>query len=96
MVPRISSSQNGRPGVTLSIQKQADASEVTVSDEVLKALPALERQFPDIEFQVSHVQSTFTEEQVEGVEHVLLVTVTERRTREEIDHYVDTLRKAVR
>jgi glycine dehydrogenase subunit 1 len=33
---------------------------------------------------------------VEGVEHVLLVTVTERRTREEIDHYVDTLRKAVR
>jgi HAE1 family hydrophobic/amphiphilic exporter-1 len=72
VVPRISSSQNGRPGVTLSIQKQADASEVTVSDEVLKALPALERQFPDIEFQVAHVQSTFTEEQVEGVEHTLI------------------------
>ena len=29
-------------------------------------------------------------------EHVLLVTVTERRTKEQIDHYVDTLRKAVR
>lgn len=28
--------------------------------------------------------------------HVMLVTVTERRTREQIDHYVDTLRKAVR
>ncbi len=72
VVPRISASQNGHPGVTLSIQKQADASEVTVSDEVLKALPALERQFPDIQFQVAHVQSTFTEEQVEGVEHTLI------------------------
>ncbi len=72
VVPRISSSQNGHPGVTLSIQKQADASEVTVSEEVLKALPALERQFPDIQFQVAHVQSTFTEEQVEGVEHTLI------------------------
>jgi HAE1 family hydrophobic/amphiphilic exporter-1 len=58
--------------VTLSIQKQADASEVTVSDEVIKALPAIQRQFPDIEFQVAHVQSTFTEEQVEGVEHTLI------------------------
>jgi HAE1 family hydrophobic/amphiphilic exporter-1 len=72
VVPRISASQNGHPGVTLSIQKQADASEVTVSNEVLKALPALERQFPDIQFQVAHVQSTFTEEQVEGVEHTLI------------------------
>jgi hydrophobic/amphiphilic exporter-1 (mainly G- bacteria), HAE1 family len=72
VVPRISASQNGHPGVTLSIQKQADASEVTVSNEVLKALPGLERQFPDIQFQVAHVQSTFTEEQVEGVEHTLI------------------------
>jgi glycine cleavage system protein P-like pyridoxal-binding family len=29
------------------------------------------------------------------VNGVLLVTVTERRTKEEIDHYVDALRKAV-
>jgi hydrophobic/amphiphilic exporter-1 (mainly G- bacteria), HAE1 family len=72
VVPRISSSQNGHPGVTLNIQKQADASEVTVSNEVLAALPALERQFPDIQFQVAHVQSTFTEEQVQGVEHTLI------------------------
>jgi HAE1 family hydrophobic/amphiphilic exporter-1 len=72
VVPRISASQNGKPGVTLSIQKQADASEVTVSNEVLKQLPALQRQFPDITFQVAHVQSTFTQEQVEGVEHTLI------------------------
>ena len=72
VVPRISSSQNGHPGVTLNIQKQADASEVTVSNEVLKALPTLQRQFPDIKFQVAHVQSTFTEQQVQGVEHTLI------------------------
>ncbi len=72
VVPRISSSQNGHPGVTLNIQKQADASEVTVSNEVLKALPGLQRQFPDIEFQIAHVQSTFTEQQVQGVEHTLI------------------------
>ena len=30
------------------------------------------------------------------IDNVLLVTVTERRTREQIDHYVDVLRKAVR
>jgi glycine dehydrogenase subunit 1 len=33
---------------------------------------------------------------VDDAEHVLLVSVTERRTRAEIEHYVDTLRKAVR
>jgi glycine dehydrogenase subunit 1 len=30
-----------------------------------------------------------------GIENVLLVTVTERRTKDEIDHYVEVLRKAV-
>jgi glycine cleavage system protein P-like pyridoxal-binding family len=29
------------------------------------------------------------------IESVLLVTVTERRTKDEIDHYVEILRKAV-
>lgn len=32
----------------------------------------------------------------EEINNVILVTVTERRTREQIDHYVDVLRKAVR
>ena len=31
----------------------------------------------------------------QDIENVMIVTVTERRTREEIDHYVDVLRKAV-
>jgi HAE1 family hydrophobic/amphiphilic exporter-1 len=72
VVPRVISSQNGRPGLTLLIQKQATASEVTVSNEVIAALPALERTFPGVQFQVAHVQSTFTEEQVESVEHTLV------------------------
>jgi HAE1 family hydrophobic/amphiphilic exporter-1 len=72
VIPRVTASLDGRPGVILIIQKQADASEVTVSDEIVHALPQIERQFPDIQFQVAHVQSTFTEEQVEGVEHTLL------------------------
>jgi HAE1 family hydrophobic/amphiphilic exporter-1 len=72
VVPRVSASQNGHPGVTLSIQKQADASEVTVSDTILESVPKFEREFPDIEFQVAHVQSTFTEQQVQGVEHTLI------------------------
>jgi HAE1 family hydrophobic/amphiphilic exporter-1 len=72
VVPRVSASQNGRPGVTLSIQKQADASEVTVSAAILESLPQFEREFPDIQFQVAHVQSTFTEQQVQGVEHTLV------------------------
>jgi glycine dehydrogenase subunit 1 len=33
---------------------------------------------------------------IEHGENVVLVTVTERRTVEQIDHYVDTLRKVVR
>ncbi|HEY0869291.1 MAG TPA: efflux RND transporter permease subunit, partial [Acidothermaceae bacterium] len=72
VVPRVISSQNGHPGVTLLIQKQADASEVTVSDEILGALPQLQRQFPGVQFQVAHVQSIFTEEQVQSVEHTLV------------------------
>jgi hydrophobic/amphiphilic exporter-1 (mainly G- bacteria), HAE1 family len=72
VVPRIEALLNNQPGVVLLIAKQATASEVTVSDEVLQQLPALTRQFHGISFQVAHVQSTFTEEQVESVEHTLV------------------------
>jgi len=71
-IARISASQNGHPGVTLSVAKQATASEVTVSNAILAALPLLEKQYPDVQFEVAHVQSTFTEQQVESVEHTLI------------------------
>ncbi|HTW85110.1 MAG TPA: efflux RND transporter permease subunit, partial [Candidatus Sulfotelmatobacter sp.] len=71
-VQRVFSSQNGRPGVTLLVQKATQASEVTVADEVLKAIPSLKAQFPGVDFQVAHVQATYTEQQVVGVEHTLI------------------------
>ncbi len=71
-VQRVFSSQNGRPGVTLLVQKATQASEVTVANEVLKAIPSLKAQFPGVDFQVAHVQATYTEQQVVGVEHTLI------------------------
>jgi HAE1 family hydrophobic/amphiphilic exporter-1 len=72
VVQRVVSSQNGQPGVSLLIQKSAQASEVTVSNAVVAQIPALQKKFPGVDFQLAHVQSTFTEEQVESVEHTLV------------------------
>jgi hydrophobic/amphiphilic exporter-1 (mainly G- bacteria), HAE1 family len=72
VVQRVYASQNGHPGVTLLVQKQTQASEVVVAQEMLKALPSLRAQFPGVEFQVAHDQSIFTEQQVQGVEHTLI------------------------
>ncbi|MDB5041907.1 MAG: acriflavin resistance protein [Candidatus Eremiobacteraeota bacterium] len=71
-VQRIYSSQNGKPGVTLQIQKKTEASEVTVADEVVKALPGLRAKFSGVDFQIEHNQATYTEQQVAGVEHTLV------------------------
>jgi HAE1 family hydrophobic/amphiphilic exporter-1 len=72
VIQRVYSSQNGRPGVTLLVQKATQASEVTVANEVIAALPGLRAQFPGVDFQLAHVQATYTEQQVEGVEHTLV------------------------
>jgi len=72
VVQRVFSSQNGRPGVTLLVQKATQASEVTVANEIVAALPALRQQFPGVDFQLAHVQATYTEQQVTGVEHTLV------------------------
>ena len=63
---------NGQPGVELEVQKTIDASEIDVSDAVVKALPQLRRQFPAVDFRVDYVQSTYSQQQVEGVERTLL------------------------
>jgi HAE1 family hydrophobic/amphiphilic exporter-1 len=63
---------DGRPGIFLSIQKTSDASEVTASDNVTAALPALRRRFPDVEFQIVKTQSKFTAQQIDSVMHTLL------------------------
>jgi HAE1 family hydrophobic/amphiphilic exporter-1 len=66
---------NQQPAIVLDIQKSADVSEVTTSNAVLKALPGLHRTYPDVEFSVLAVQSTYTEEQLQGVVRTLIEAV---------------------
>ena len=69
---RVYASLNGHSGVALAIQKAATSSEVTVANEIVAALPKLRAQFPGIDFEVAHNQSTFTQQQLESVEHTLI------------------------
>jgi HAE1 family hydrophobic/amphiphilic exporter-1 len=69
---RVFAQINGRPGLFLNIQKTSDASEVTASDNVVAAIPRLQRQFPDVEFKVVNIQSKFTQQQIDSVTHTLL------------------------
>lgn len=72
VVPRVFATLNGQPGVGINIQKATTASEVSVADEVIGALPKLRAQFPGVNFDVAHNQATFTQQQLESVEHTLL------------------------
>ena len=72
VVPRVFASLNGQPGVGVNIQKATTASEVSVASEVIGALPKLRAQFPGVQFAVAHNQATFTEQQLESVEHTLV------------------------
>jgi hydrophobic/amphiphilic exporter-1 (mainly G- bacteria), HAE1 family len=66
---------SGRPGLFFSVQKAADASEVDASNAVLKVLPEIRKQFPDIQFQVINVQSRFTEQQIDIVVRTLMEAI---------------------
>jgi len=72
---RVFAYSSGQPAVVLDIQKSAGVSEVTTSNAVLKALPGLHRTYPDVEFSVLDVQSTYTEEQLTGVVRTLIEAV---------------------
>jgi HAE1 family hydrophobic/amphiphilic exporter-1 len=62
---------NGRPGMFLFVQKAADASEVDSSNNVLAALPQIERQFPELQFKLLNTQSRFTTQQIDLVTRTL-------------------------
>ena len=64
---RVFAYSDGIPCVTLDIQKAAGTSEVETSKRVLAALPDLQRTYPDVQFSVLNVQSTYTEQQLTGV-----------------------------
>ncbi len=61
----------GKPTVELDVQKAAGASEVTASNAVLAQLPSLRAQYPNINFSVLSVQSTYTKELLSGVTRTL-------------------------
>ena len=69
---RVYAYTDGKPTVELDVQKAAGASEVTASNAVLAALPALRAQYPDINFSVLSVQSTYTKELLSGVTRTLI------------------------
>ncbi len=74
--PRLQFAQvSGQPGLFLQVQKAADGSEVGASENVLRALPKIERQFPDIAFRVINVQSKFTGQQIEAVTRTLMIAI---------------------
>jgi hydrophobic/amphiphilic exporter-1 (mainly G- bacteria), HAE1 family len=66
---------SGRPGLFLQVQKTATGSEVDASNNVLRALPLVERRFPEIKFRVINVQSKFTEQQIVIVTRTLTLAI---------------------
>ncbi len=66
---------NGKPALYLFVQKSSDSSEVTSANNVLAALPRLNRQFPQVHFAVVNTVSKFSEQQIEIVLHTLLEAI---------------------
>ena len=66
---------SGQPGLFLQVQKASNGSEVDASNNVLKALPQIERQFPEISFRVINVQSKFTEQQIVDRQRTLMLAI---------------------
>ena len=64
------------PTISLGIQKATGASEVAAARNVLAALPAIERQYPQIHFQILNNQAAYTEDQIFGVGRTLLEAIT--------------------
>jgi HAE1 family hydrophobic/amphiphilic exporter-1 len=69
---RVASYVNGKYAITLNVQKGTGASEVTSSENVIAALPAIEAQYPDIAFHVLNVQADETKAQLYGVLQTLV------------------------
>ena len=69
---RVASYVGGKYAITLNVQKATGASEVTSSENVLAALPAIEAQYPDIAFNILNVQADDTKAQLYGVLQTLI------------------------
>ena len=69
---RVYSYVNGLSAISLNVQKAAGASEVVSSKAVIAALPAIEAQYPDIQFGILNVQADQTQAQLLGVLETLI------------------------
>ncbi len=69
---RVFAYTSGHPTVELDVQKAAGASEVTASNAVLAQLPSLRAQYPQINFSVLSLQSTYTKQLLSGVTRTLI------------------------
>ncbi len=63
------------PTISLSIQKATGASEVTAAQNVMQALPAIERTYPEMNFQILNDQASYTKQQIWGVFHTLIEAI---------------------
>jgi HAE1 family hydrophobic/amphiphilic exporter-1 len=72
---RVYAYAGGAPCIVLAVQKNAGTSEVETSDRVVRALPELERTYPDVQFSVLNVQSTYTKQQLSGVVRTLVEAI---------------------
>ena len=72
---RVFAYSNGEPCVTLDIQKSAGTSEVETSKNVLAALPGIQQTYPNVDFQILDVQSTYTQQQLSGVVRTLFEAI---------------------
>ncbi len=72
---RVYAYSQGVPCVELDVQKSAGTSEVETSRRVLRELPMLRRTYPDVQFSVLNVQSTYTEQQLQGVVRTLVEAI---------------------
>jgi HAE1 family hydrophobic/amphiphilic exporter-1 len=63
------------PTISLGVQKSTGASEVTAAQNVAKALPAIERAYPAIDFKILNNQAAYTKQQIWGVFHTLIEAI---------------------
>ena len=61
--------------ISLGVQKATNASEVTAAQSVMKALPAIEKAYPAIDFRILNNQAAYTKQQIWSVFHTLIEAV---------------------
>jgi HAE1 family hydrophobic/amphiphilic exporter-1 len=72
---RVYAYTHGAQSIALDVQKASNTSEVAASQAVLRALPDLERAYPNVRFDVLNVQATYTKEQLSGVIRTLIEAI---------------------